>query len=82
MKQQKQQQRVATALSLKPPVPYQLALPPYAIVIGDFSNRNRYDLAVTNVGSGESNSGTISILQNLGNGTFQLRDTITVGVNP
>ena len=51
---------------------------PYAVASGDFNGDGNPDMVVVNYAS----SGTISILLNNGNGTFQNTATYSVGSNP
>jgi hypothetical protein len=55
-----------TLLSFSSPVPYLVGSSPQSVATGDFNNDGKLDLVVGNGGSG-----SVSILLNNGNGTFQ-----------
>ncbi len=50
---------------------------PNSIIVGDFNNDSKFDLAVTNL-----NDKSVSVLLGNGNGTFQNRIIYTVGTSP
>jgi len=67
--------------TFQPPVNYSVGTSPYAVVIGHFNASASQDLAVANYGV-PFESGTISVLINKGNGTFQPPVNYTVGAGP
>jgi hypothetical protein len=59
------------------PVAYPVGNAPYGIVIGDFNNDGRADVAVANL-----SDNTVSVLLGNGDGTFQPQLVSTVGLGP
>ncbi|GHO61112.1 hypothetical protein KSC_000040 [Ktedonobacter sp. SOSP1-52] len=57
------------------PTTCQVGQQPRDIAVGKFTGHDWLDLAVSNEGSGQLNSGSISVLLNNGNGTFQPQQT-------
>ncbi|WP_263382326.1 FG-GAP-like repeat-containing protein [Granulicella arctica] len=66
--------KAGSTLSYQAPVAYATGKAPYGIVVGDFNNDGKADLAVSNVVSG-----TVSILLGNGNGTFQTQHSYNTG---
>ncbi|WP_263383328.1 FG-GAP-like repeat-containing protein [Granulicella arctica] len=60
--------------SYKAPVAYTTGRAPYGVVVGDFNNDGKADLAVSNLVSG-----TVSILLGIGDGTFQAQQSYNTG---
>ncbi len=63
-----------------PPVNYAVGSQPWALVEGDFTGDGRIDLAVVN--NGGYPDGTVSVLLDNGDGTFQPQVTYAVGSDP
>jgi hypothetical protein len=60
--------------------PYAVGGTPTALAVGDFNGDGKPDLAVTTItSSGTTNSYGVSVLQNLGNGTFAAAHNYAVG---
>src|SRR5262249_14216719 len=57
--------------SFQPPVAYAAGASPMAVTVGDFDGDGKPDLAVANSGAGTlSGAATVSVLRNIGGGTF------------
>jgi hypothetical protein len=63
--------------TLSAPTTYTVGSNPCGVVVGDFNQDGKLDIAVTN-----RSSGTVSILLGNGNGTFQTAVNYTVGTTP
>ena len=64
-------------LSFSPAASYPVGASPQAVAIGDFNGDGKADMVTAN-----TNSNTVSVLLNNGNGTFGAAQTYAVGVSP
>jgi hypothetical protein len=64
------------------PVVYETGQNPFAVAVGDLDGDGFLDLAVANAGSSSSYGTTVSVLRNLGNGSFAARVDYQTGYRP
>ncbi len=63
-------------------VEYATGSHPQALVVADFDQDGKLDLAITNGSPNSQNGGSVSILLGNGDGTFQSKTDYSVGSNP